>query len=256
MAHRAARHDPAVAGHPWLQRATDYCIQALEAEGEEAEPMALAFAFQVLDVAGRPEAEALIDRLGARIPEGGMKVVGGSPDEYMRPLDFTPLPDGPVRRLFPRHGDQRGARSARGPAGGRRRLARRVRQLLAGGRARVARPAHGAGGGAAEAQPPALARRAVYRRGAADPLWGMTLSTDLLGAPDRGATDPSRPPAGWRRCWGASTATRAARRAACPAGGVRGGRARVLGRDAGVLGRGGRARRGRLPACARRCASS
>ena len=29
-----------------------------------------------------------------------MKVVGGSPDEYMRPLDFTPLPGGPVRRLF------------------------------------------------------------------------------------------------------------------------------------------------------------
>ena len=101
MAHRAARHDPAVAGHPWLKRATDYCLQTLEAEGEEAEPMALAFAFQVLDVADRPEAEALIDRLGARIPEGGMKVVGGSPDEYMRPLNFTPLPGGPVRRLFP-----------------------------------------------------------------------------------------------------------------------------------------------------------
>jgi hypothetical protein len=100
MAHRAARHHPGVAAHPWLQRATDYCVQALEAEGEQAEPMALAFAFQALDAARRPESEALIDRLGARVPEGGMKVVGGSPDEYMRPLDFTPLPGGPVRRLF------------------------------------------------------------------------------------------------------------------------------------------------------------
>jgi hypothetical protein len=101
MAHRAARHDPALAEHPWLKRATDYCLRTIEAEGEEAEPMALAFAFQALDAARRPAAGALIDRLGARIPESGMmKVVGGSPDEYMRPLDFTPLPGGPVRSLF------------------------------------------------------------------------------------------------------------------------------------------------------------
>ena len=101
MAHRAARHDSAIAEHDWLKRATDYCLETIEAEGEETEPMALAFAFQALDAAGRPEAEALIDKLGARIPEDGMmKVVGGSPDEYMRPLDFTPLPGGPVRRLF------------------------------------------------------------------------------------------------------------------------------------------------------------
>jgi hypothetical protein len=102
LAHRAARHDPAVAGHPWLKRATDYCLHALEAEGEEAAPMALAFALQALDAARRPEADALIDRLAARIPDEGLKVVGGSPDEYMRPLDFTPLPGGPVRRVFDR----------------------------------------------------------------------------------------------------------------------------------------------------------
>jgi hypothetical protein len=29
-----------------------------------------------------------------------LRVTGGSPDEYMRPLDFTPLPGGPVRQLF------------------------------------------------------------------------------------------------------------------------------------------------------------
>jgi hypothetical protein len=102
MAHRAARHDLAIAEHDWLKRATDYCLETIEAEGEAAEPMALAFAFQALDAAGRLEAEALIEKLGARIPQDGMmKVVGGSPDEYMRPLDFTPLPGGPVRRLFP-----------------------------------------------------------------------------------------------------------------------------------------------------------
>jgi hypothetical protein len=65
--------------------------------------MALAFAFQALDAAAasRPEAAALVEKLGVRIPaDGRMKVVGGSPDEYMRPLDFTPLPGGPVRQLF------------------------------------------------------------------------------------------------------------------------------------------------------------
>jgi hypothetical protein len=103
MAHRAARHDPAVAGHPWLKRATDYCLATIEAEGQEANPMALAFAFQMLDAAGsgRADVEELVDSLGERVPANGMmKVVGGSPDEYMRPLNFTPLPGGPVRRIF------------------------------------------------------------------------------------------------------------------------------------------------------------
>jgi hypothetical protein len=101
MAHRAARHDPAIAEHPWLKRAADYCLATIDTEGEQAESMALAFALQVLDAAGGPEAEALVEKLGGRIPEDGrMKVVGGSPDEYMRPLDFTPLPGGPVRKLF------------------------------------------------------------------------------------------------------------------------------------------------------------
>jgi hypothetical protein len=27
-------------------------------------------------------------------------VVGGTPEEYMRPLDFTPPPGGPARKLF------------------------------------------------------------------------------------------------------------------------------------------------------------
>jgi hypothetical protein len=101
MAHRVAAHDPAVAAHPWLERATRYLLEATEREGEDPEPMALAFAFQALDAARGPEAEALVEKLGGRIPEDGrMKVVGGSPDEYMRPLDFTPLPGGPVRRVF------------------------------------------------------------------------------------------------------------------------------------------------------------
>jgi hypothetical protein len=92
-----------VAEHPWLKRATDYCLATIESEGEKAQAMALAFGFQLLDAAhpSRPEAGALIDRLGERIPPDGlMHVSGGLPDEYMRPLDFAPLPGGPARRLF------------------------------------------------------------------------------------------------------------------------------------------------------------
>jgi hypothetical protein len=103
MAHRAAAHDVAVAEHPWLKRATDYCLATIESEGEKAQPMALAFAFQLLDAAhsSSPKSEALVDRLGERVPPDGlMSVSGGLPDEYMRPLDFAPLPGGPARRLF------------------------------------------------------------------------------------------------------------------------------------------------------------
>jgi hypothetical protein len=92
-----------VAGHPWLKRATDYLLATIEAEGEEAESMALAFAFQALDAmsGSRPEAATLVEKLGGRIPaDGRLKVAGGSPDEYMRPLDFSPLPGGPVRQVL------------------------------------------------------------------------------------------------------------------------------------------------------------
>jgi hypothetical protein len=105
MGHRVAAHDPAVAEHPWLKRATDNCLATIESEGERVEPMALAFAFQLLDAAhsSRPETDALVDKLGERIPpEGMIHVSGGLPDEYMRPLDFAPLPGGPARRLFNR----------------------------------------------------------------------------------------------------------------------------------------------------------
>ncbi len=103
MAHRVAVHDPAVAAHPWLERATDYCIQA--AEGLEQAPFAIALAATVrlLDAAAhvRPEAAGLIERLGEWIPaDGRVPVSQGAEGETMRALDFSPRPDGPARRLF------------------------------------------------------------------------------------------------------------------------------------------------------------
>jgi hypothetical protein len=102
-AHLVAQHDPAVAGHPWLERATDYCIA--RAEAIDAAPFAIELAATVrfLDAAhsSRPETAALIDRLGRFIPEDGrVPVTGGSEGETMRALDFAPRADGPARNLF------------------------------------------------------------------------------------------------------------------------------------------------------------
>jgi hypothetical protein len=48
-----------------------------------------------------PAAAPLLERFGAAIPpDGSLHVEGGAPDEYIRPLDFSPLPDRPVRRLL------------------------------------------------------------------------------------------------------------------------------------------------------------
>jgi hypothetical protein len=103
VAHRVAVHDPAVAAHPWLARATDYCLATIDGLSQAPHAIELAFALQFLDVVAeaRPEAVGQIDRLGAFIPESGMlHVEGGAPDETIRPLSIAPYPNRPVRRLF------------------------------------------------------------------------------------------------------------------------------------------------------------
>jgi hypothetical protein len=102
-AHRVATHDPAVAAHPWLAQATRYCLAAIQAIGAMPPAIELAFAMQFLDAVHdtHPHAAALLDRLGAFIPASGLvHVQDGLPDEMMRPLDFAPTPDRPVRALF------------------------------------------------------------------------------------------------------------------------------------------------------------
>src|SRR3954447_12617677 len=48
-AHRVAAHDPAVATHPWLARATDYCLAAIDALDDAPFAIALAASVQFLD---------------------------------------------------------------------------------------------------------------------------------------------------------------------------------------------------------------
>ena len=104
-AHRVARHDPAVAGHPWLDRATAYCLQASADLAAVAEPFAieLAFAVRLLDVAAYryPAAAELLPVLGRHIPASGLlPVIGGKEGETIRPLDYAPTPDGAARSLL------------------------------------------------------------------------------------------------------------------------------------------------------------
>jgi hypothetical protein len=100
---RVAAHDPAVAGHPWLERATRYCLDAIAALDQAPPAHILAFSVQLLDAVDdvHPEAAGLLKRLAAYIPaDGRVHVEGGTAEEAMRPLDFTPDPGRPARELF------------------------------------------------------------------------------------------------------------------------------------------------------------
>ncbi|MFG1998266.1 hypothetical protein ACGFNU_03850 [Spirillospora sp. NPDC048911] len=102
-AHRVAAHDPAVAAHPWLARATRYCLDQIAALDEAPHAYILSFSIWLLDAVHDtcPEAAELLTRLGAHIPaEGKLRVEGGTDDEFLHPLDFSPYPDSPSRALF------------------------------------------------------------------------------------------------------------------------------------------------------------
>jgi hypothetical protein len=103
-AHRVAAHDPAVAAHPWLERATEYCLASIESLEEAPFAIALAFSVRFIDALcdSRPErAEPLLERLGRFVPaDGRIPVRGGAEDEALHPLDLAPFPDRPARALF------------------------------------------------------------------------------------------------------------------------------------------------------------
>jgi hypothetical protein len=98
-AHQVAGHDPAVAAHPWLERATRYCLSAIEAIDRPPAAYVLAFAVGFLDAAceTRPETAELLQRLGKHVPsDGQVRVEGGTEQEMLHPLDFAPYPGRPA----------------------------------------------------------------------------------------------------------------------------------------------------------------
>jgi hypothetical protein len=102
-ANRVAAHDPAVAAHPWLSRATSCCLGAIERFEEAPEAYVLAFVVRLLDAVHdrEPAAPGLLARVGEYVPsDGRLRVSGGLPDEALAPLDLAPEPSRPARTLL------------------------------------------------------------------------------------------------------------------------------------------------------------
>jgi hypothetical protein len=97
-AHRVAAHDPAVADHPWLARASEYCREAIRALGDEPFALTVLGSLWFVDATGDEE---LAGQLGRHLPaDGVLRVTGGAEDEAVRPLDLAPRAGGPARTLF------------------------------------------------------------------------------------------------------------------------------------------------------------
>lgn len=88
-------------GEGWLDAATDWCWGQLES-GEPAGGYAVKFAIDFLDaVPDPPRAAAALERLRPALDsEGCLAVPGGTENERLTPLDFSPRPDLPSRALF------------------------------------------------------------------------------------------------------------------------------------------------------------
>jgi hypothetical protein len=103
-AHRLGRHVPAVRAHPWLVRATAWCLETIAGLDEAPFAIELMFGVHVLDAAAdvEPEAARLLEHVGRFLPaDGVVPVAGGAEGEALRPLDFAPWPDGAAAGLFP-----------------------------------------------------------------------------------------------------------------------------------------------------------
>lgn len=100
---RVAAHDPAVAEHPWLAKATHFCLDAIAALDQPPPAYVLLFCVNLLDAVHdhEPEAPDLLGKLGSYLPaDGRLSVHGGTGDEALRPLDLAPHPDRPARGLL------------------------------------------------------------------------------------------------------------------------------------------------------------
>ncbi|WP_344883709.1 hypothetical protein [Allokutzneria multivorans] len=101
---RVAAHDPAVGEHPWLDRAVRYCFDAIRKIDGRPFAYVLSFAIRFLDAAHDrhpEEAAELLRTLAAHVPaDGRVHVDGGTEDESLHPLDFSPRSGLPSRSLF------------------------------------------------------------------------------------------------------------------------------------------------------------
>ncbi|GAA5196421.1 hypothetical protein GCM10023322_65320 [Rugosimonospora acidiphila] len=102
-AHKVAKNDPAVAGHAWLRRATAYCLDAAASMTGTPSAYELCFGLKAVDaiVDTRPDALPALQRLARHLPASAtMRVEGGTAEEALHPLDFSPEPHRPIRDLI------------------------------------------------------------------------------------------------------------------------------------------------------------
>jgi hypothetical protein len=103
-AHKVAVRTPAVASHPWLQAASQFCFDAIRALDGPPPAHILSYSLQFLDAVAdtMPQAADLIERLvGLLPPDGNLPVEGGAAGEMLRPLVYAPEPGTAVRSLLP-----------------------------------------------------------------------------------------------------------------------------------------------------------
>jgi hypothetical protein len=103
LALRVARHDPAVANHPWLRQSIDYCLGAIVARKGIEFAIEYCFALWFLDALADTDERgaAELERLASFLPASAtVPVRGGKEGEAMRPLDLSPMPDRPLRALI------------------------------------------------------------------------------------------------------------------------------------------------------------
>jgi len=102
MAWRVARHDTAVAAHPWLAATTEWCLDEIRGLSSP-HAIELMYVLHLLDelATERTDARDLLERTAAtHLPsDATVTVAGGLADERLRPLDFSPWPDRPLREL-------------------------------------------------------------------------------------------------------------------------------------------------------------
>ena len=102
-ANRVAVHDPAVAAHSWLARATGRCLAAIDALEAAPQAYELAFAVRFLEAVHDRDGAApgLLARIAEYVPrDGRLRVTGGLADEALRPVDLAPEPGRPARTLL------------------------------------------------------------------------------------------------------------------------------------------------------------
>lgn len=100
VAHQVARQDPGVRGHAWLTRASRYCAERIACVERPAGALELRYVLWFLDAAhdvvrGAP---GELQRLGELVPADG--VMAADDGVELRPLDFSPIPGRPLRRLI------------------------------------------------------------------------------------------------------------------------------------------------------------